>query len=63
MSNILQYLNEKEIAKITGFSIQTLRNQRFLRKGFPYIKVGRSVRYDLKDVAEFMNQHKIEPGD
>jgi len=58
-----QYITEKEVARITSFSVQTLRNQRFQRKGFPYCKVGRSVRYDLEDITVYMNQRKIEPGD
>ena len=37
-----------------------LRNERFIGKGIPYIKVGRSVRYNLDDVIDFMESRKIE---
>jgi hypothetical protein len=57
------YLNEKEVAKITGRAKQTLRNDRFLGKGIPYCKVGRSVRYSLEDVIAFMENRKIETED
>jgi predicted DNA-binding transcriptional regulator AlpA len=56
-----KYLNEKEVAAITGRAVSTLRNERFLRKGLPYLKIGgRSVRYLTKDVIHFMESRRIE---
>ena len=54
-----QFLTEKQISEITMIPLQTLRNNRFERKGMPYIKIGRSVRYELSDVVDFMQSHKI----
>jgi len=54
-----QYLTEKQVSEITGRAIQTLRNERHLRRGIPYVKVGRSIRYSLEDVVEFMESRKI----
>ena len=59
MSNHPQYLTEIHVAKITNRALSTLRNDRSLRRGIPYIKVGRSVRYNIKDVIEFMESQKI----
>lgn len=53
-------LTESEVAQITGRAIQTLRNDRFKSQGIPYIKLGRNVRYDPKDVEEHILQNKIE---
>jgi hypothetical protein len=54
------YLNEKEVAAITGRAISTLRNERFMRKGLPYLKVsGRSIRYKTEDVIAFMEKRRI----
>jgi predicted DNA-binding transcriptional regulator AlpA len=54
------YLNEKEVAAITGRAISTLRNERFMRKGLPYYKVGgRSVRYATKDVISYMTSRRV----
>jgi len=58
--NNVQYVDEKEISKITGIAIQTLRNHRFRRVGIPYHKLGKSVRYSLEDVYQYMQSHKIE---
>jgi len=54
-----KYLNEVMVANITGRALSTLRNERAKGKGIPYIKIGRSVRYDLVDVIRFMSAHKI----
>jgi predicted DNA-binding transcriptional regulator AlpA len=55
-----RYLNEKEVAAITGRAISTLRNERFMRKGLPYYKVGeRSIRYKSEDVIAYMEGRRI----
>jgi predicted DNA-binding transcriptional regulator AlpA len=55
-----KYLNEKEVSAITKRSIHTLRNERFLRKGLPYLKIGgRSIRYLEKDVIAYMEGQRI----
>jgi predicted DNA-binding transcriptional regulator AlpA len=54
------FLNEKEVSQITGRAISTLRNERFMRKGLPYYKVGgRSVRYATKEVMSSMTSRRI----
>jgi hypothetical protein len=55
------YLTEKEAAAMSRKALSTLRNDRFHRRGLPYIKVGRSVRYDLDDIILYMEVHKIVP--
>lgn len=54
------YLSEKEAATLTGRSVHTLRNERHLRRGLPYLKVGqRTVKYKLDDVLSYMEQRRI----
>ena len=54
------YLNEKDVAAITGRAISTLRNERFLRRGLPYLKIGgRSIRYRSQDVIAYMESRLI----
>ncbi len=54
------YLNEVEAAQLTGRAVSTLRNERFLRRGLPYLRVGgRSIRYKLEDVLSFMEGRRI----
>ena len=55
------YLDEKKVAELTGFSVFTLRNFRHLRKGPPYLQIGRSIRYRLSDITEYMERNRIDP--
>ena len=59
MEGIRKYVTENEVADLTSLSIQRLRNDRFQQKGIPYVKIGRSVRYNLEDVVNFMESRKI----
>jgi predicted DNA-binding transcriptional regulator AlpA len=55
-----RYLNEKQVAAITGMALSTLRNARFMGKGIRYTKIGRSVRYRYKDVLDFLKKGAIQ---
>ena len=61
METDARYVTEKEVAKMTGFALSTLRNDRCLRRGLPYVKWGRSVRYRLDEVIAEMEARKIIP--
>jgi phage terminase Nu1 subunit (DNA packaging protein) len=56
-----KFINEGQVAGITGLSVQTLRNWRFQGKGIPYVKAGRSVRYQYQDVIEYMEERIVVP--
>jgi len=55
------YLTEKEAAMVTGYSVFTLRNNRFQRRNLPFIKIGagRSIRYRTEDIIKFMEGHSV----
>ena len=55
-----KYLNEKQVSELTGLALQTLRNARFNSRLFPYVKIGRSVRYRISDIVAVMERHRIE---
>lgn len=57
-----RYITPLEAEQITGRKMQTWANERHLRRGVPYYKVGRSVRYKLSDILEFMERNRIDPG-
>lgn len=58
-------ITEKQLAKLTGFALQTLRNARHLRRGFPYYKIGNglrsAIRYSLEDVEDYLHERRIDP--
>lgn len=55
-----RYLTEKEVSEMTRIAPQTLRNNRFRGLGIPYCKIGKSIRYALSDVIQFMERGKIK---
>jgi len=54
-----QYITEDKVSAITGIAVATLRNDRLYKRKIPYVKIGRSVRYDQDDVIAFMESCKI----
>ena len=49
----LQYLTEKQVARILGISHRTLQRWRSIGGGPSFSKLGRVVRYEFAVVAEF----------
>jgi excisionase family DNA binding protein len=50
-----------QASKVLGLRPQTLRNWRIARKGPPYHKFGRAVRYRLEDLEDWLKSKKICP--
>ncbi len=59
----VQYLTEKEVSLMTGRGLSTLRNDRSLGRGLPWVKLERSVRYELSDVVGYMAERKVYTSD
>ncbi|MHB1011166.1 MAG: helix-turn-helix transcriptional regulator [Propionibacteriaceae bacterium] len=57
-----RYLTEREVAALTSIALPTLRNHRVNHTGIPYVKIGRSVRYSLRDVQKYMQARRVVPG-
>ena len=59
----LQLLTEQETSGLIKVPPQTLRNHRSKGFGLPYYKLGRSVRYSLADIVDYISSHKISTTD
>ncbi|MBW1954033.1 MAG: helix-turn-helix domain-containing protein [Deltaproteobacteria bacterium] len=57
----MQVFNDVEAAKFLGLKPQTLRNLRCYRKGPPYLKLGRAVRYLRADLEAYLARHRVVP--
>jgi predicted DNA-binding transcriptional regulator AlpA len=55
-------LNEREVARITGMSVATVRRWRLLRQGPTFLKVGAAVRYRLQDIISWLDARPIGGG-
>ena len=52
-------LRPEEVADLTGLSIETLAQWRSQKRGIPYLKIGRAVRYDLADVQAYLEGCRV----
>lgn len=57
----LGIVNEKEAARMLGWSVKTLRNRRWLRQAPRYLKMGRTLRYKVADLEAFLEKCAVEP--
>ena len=51
---------EEETAAYLSNSVATLRNDRHLGRGLPYVKLGRSIRYRGADILAYIESHTIK---
>ena len=54
------FLGTEEFAEYLGLPINTLRSWVWMRK-IPYIKLGKIVKFDLRDIDEWIRERKVEP--
>jgi len=54
-------LTEHEYARITKRSVASVRRDRLLRQGCPYVKLGALVRYRPEDVRAHIERHLRSP--
>jgi len=54
------YVSEREAGKITGYSVHSLRNWRHLGQGPDFIRKGRSVRYHVPDLIDWMESGRVQ---
>jgi len=55
--NLLEtLLTEHEYARITKRSVASVRRDRLLRQGCPYVKLGALVRYRPEDVRAYLER-------
>ncbi|WP_041440489.1 helix-turn-helix domain-containing protein [Syntrophobacter fumaroxidans] len=52
-------LNEHQAARFLNLSVATLRNDRSTRRRFPYLKLGKSVRYRFEDLQAVIESSRI----
>ena len=54
-------VKEQVVSEITELALSTLQKQRYYGTGIPYMKLGKAVRYDLRDVYAFLENAKVTP--
>lgn len=60
MPNLPELLTPKEVAGWLAISEASLAQDRFMKTGIPYIKVGKRVRYRRDDIISFLDANRYE---
>lgn len=58
-----RWIGERAVSEMTGRALPTLRNDRFLGRGLPYTKMGKSVRYSIDDIVAYMEARRVPTSD
>ncbi|MGI9102738.1 MAG: helix-turn-helix domain-containing protein [Terriglobales bacterium] len=61
--NGMNLLSAEQVAELTGLALDTLAQWRSQRRGIPYLKIGRAVRYDLTDVQAYLRGCRVSVSD
>jgi excisionase family DNA binding protein len=56
-------LTAEEVSAITGLSAETLAQWRSQKRGLPYLKIGRTVRYDPAEVQAYLERCRVSVSD
>ena len=56
-------MTAEQVAKLTGMAIETLAQWRSQKRGIPYLKIGRAVRYDPADVQKYLEGCRVSVSD
>ncbi len=59
MAEQSQFLTTEDVAELMGLSVETLAQWRSQRRGIPYLKIGRAVRYDPTDVQVYLEGCRV----
>ncbi len=47
-------LNERDVSRITGLGVPTVRKWRYMGRGPKYVKLGASIRYKPEDITAWI---------
>ena len=61
--NQTRLLTPQAVAELTGLPVGTLAQWRSQKRGIPYLKIGRTVRYDPADVQAYLEGCKVSVSD
>ena len=55
-----QLMDERAAAILVGVKVETLQRWRWAKKGLPFLKIGRCVRYRHSDIVAFLDQCRVK---
>jgi hypothetical protein len=62
LDSALGTISEQQYAEFVGKTIDSVRNERSLGKGPPFIRVNRrTIKYQLEDVRQYLAEKTVRP--
>jgi len=56
-----QFLTTKEVANLLHMSVVRLEQDRYKRRGLPYLRLGRTIRYRLDHINAYLENCVVQP--
>lgn len=56
-------MTAEDVADVTGLCLDTLAQWRSQKRGIPYLKIGRAVRYDPAEVLTYLEGCRVSVSD
>ena len=56
---MVELLTTEDVSRITGISQETLAQWRSKKINLPYLKIGKLIRYDKRDVEAYLDACKV----
>ncbi len=63
VATLTELLTAEQVAELTSLSLDTLAQWRSQKRGIPYLKIGRAVRYDPAEVQAYLERCRVSVSD
>jgi excisionase family DNA binding protein len=63
VATLAELLTPEQVAVLTSLSLDTLAQWRSQKRGIPYLKIGRAVRYDPAEVKAYLERCRVSVSD
>jgi hypothetical protein len=61
LAEMPEFMNPRETARVVRKTVNSLAQDRYLRRGLPYIKTGRQILYARADVLAYLVAGRTDP--
>lgn len=62
MESLPALMTTAEVADFVRASKESLNQDRYLRRGMPYVRIGRKIRYRREDVLRYLEANTFQVG-
>lgn len=59
-ATIDKLINTQQLSEMLQIEPSTIEKARVMRRGIPYVKINRAVRYKLSDIRDYLDSNRVE---